>query len=310
MAHFRTMSRTPDLAVTGVLLTLEACLLLSYHFCWFGLSDRKGWAAMIAMTAIGLPVLLALLWLVASLVLRRRFQYSIGSMLLFVMAVAVACSVLASELRRERIQWDLAWAIKKAGGGVAAERTLLGRLLRDDSFVEIEGVFLEATRHTDDAMIYLERLGQLDRLYLGKSDVSDAGLVHLRGLKRLRLLWLNDTGITNAGLRNVGELHQLKFLRLDGTKCTDAGLLHIRGLTQLVVLSLDNTEVGDRGLTHLEGMKQLDTLHLNNTQVTDAGLAHVYGLKSLTEVTAHGTKITKQGADGLQQVRPSCEIFH
>ena len=60
---------------------------------------HKGWTVLIAMAAVGLTMLLMLLWLLAALLFRWRFQYSLRSLLLLVVAVAIPCSWLAVEMK-------------------------------------------------------------------------------------------------------------------------------------------------------------------------------------------------------------------
>jgi hypothetical protein len=85
------------------------------------------------------------------------------------------------------------------------------------------------TDQADDAdLVLLKEVPQLERLYIGRTNVTDAGLEHLKGLT------------------------QLRFLLLDGTDVTDAGLDHLKGLTQLEQLWLDETFVTDAGVADLQ----------------------------------------------------------
>jgi hypothetical protein len=73
-----------------VLLAVEGILLLSER--WF----PKGCAVLIAIAAIGVFLVLMLLWFVVSLIFYWRFQFSIRSLLLLTVAVAIPCSWLAA----------------------------------------------------------------------------------------------------------------------------------------------------------------------------------------------------------------------
>jgi hypothetical protein len=66
---------TPDRCLLG-LLTVEGVLLLSERLGWFA----KGWAVLTAIAAVGAWVVFMLLWYVAAVFLRWRFQFSIRSM--------------------------------------------------------------------------------------------------------------------------------------------------------------------------------------------------------------------------------------
>jgi hypothetical protein len=85
---------TPDRFVIG-LLAVECLLWLSERFHWFAFNEKKGWTVLIAVAAVGATILLVLLWLVASLLFRWRFQFGIRSLLIFTVVVAIPCSWLA-----------------------------------------------------------------------------------------------------------------------------------------------------------------------------------------------------------------------
>ena len=67
---------------------MEGALFLSEQF-------PKGRAALIAIATVAVTIVLMLLWLSLALLFRRRFQYSIRSLLLLTVAVAIPCSWLA-----------------------------------------------------------------------------------------------------------------------------------------------------------------------------------------------------------------------
>ena len=90
---------TPD-RVLVALLPIEGLLLLSERFRWFAFNEHKGWTVLIAMAVVCLAVVLLLLWFGVSLVLRRRFQFSLRSLMLFVVVVAVACSWFAVKMQQ------------------------------------------------------------------------------------------------------------------------------------------------------------------------------------------------------------------
>jgi hypothetical protein len=187
---------TPDRLVVG-LLVVEGFLVLSERFHWFAF-NRQTWTVLIALAAVGLTLLLMLLWFVLALLFRWRFQYGIRSLMLLTVGVAIACSWVAVEMRNERRQWAAAKAIKKLGGTVESEPTWLGKLLRDDSLVRVVEVhFMGAT---DSVLVHLQELSELQELDLSLSTFSDAGLVHLRGLSQLRIRTFIGTEITDAGL--------------------------------------------------------------------------------------------------------------
>ena len=176
-------------------------------------------------------MLLASLWIAARCGFRRRFQYSLRTLLLIVTLFALPCGWLGVKMQQARRQRQAAAAIEMSGGvvywtepsGPIWLRTLLG----DDCFKQVRSV------STSTELENLKSLPQLQWLYLSGSNVTDAGLENLKGLSRIEELSLAGTDVTDAGLENIEGLSQLEMLFLAGTNFTDAGLEHIKGMTQL-----------------------------------------------------------------------------
>jgi hypothetical protein len=273
-------------------LTMTGLLWLSERFKWFPFNEHKGWTVLIAVAGVGVVLLLLALWFLVALVFRRRFQFSIRSLLVLTVAVALPFSWLAVEMKWAREQEDLVDDIQKAGGSVVFDsddpnalnaqpwlRTLLGeQFLREVVYV-----------------------------YYGV-ETADADLARLKRLKRLQALYLANTKVTDAGLESIKGLTQLQALYLANTKVTDAGLESIKGLKQLEFLSLANTKITDSGLESIKGLKQLEGLRLDGTKITDTGLASLKGLTQLQRLWLDGKEITDSGVKKLQQALPKCNI--
>jgi hypothetical protein len=105
---------TPDRLIVS-LLAVEGFLLLSERFCWFAFNEKKGWTVLTALASIGVVALLMLLWFAAGLLFRWRFQFSMRSLMVMVVAVAVPCSWLAVEMREAQKQRMAVEAVKKGG---------------------------------------------------------------------------------------------------------------------------------------------------------------------------------------------------
>ena len=98
-----------------VLLAVEGVLLLSERFQWFPFNERKGWTVLIAIGSVGVAMVLMFVWWVFALLFRWRFQFSIRSLLVLVVIVAIPFSWLAVEMRWAREQRE---ALKIMGGSV------------------------------------------------------------------------------------------------------------------------------------------------------------------------------------------------
>ena len=241
----------------------------------------------------------------------RWYQYSLRSLFVLTLVVAVACSWLTVTMRDQRKQKAAAEAIEKAGGEVQLEPTWLGRILRDDSLVNATWVDLDGRYCIVDcqsALVHLEGLRQAKSLFLSHSNVTDAGLVPFHEASRLQQLEFTLTQVTDVGLAHLQGLRQLQHLVLAGTKVTDAGLVHLEGLRQLCDLDLIHTNVTDAGLLHLHALTRLQVLDLSGTKVTDAGLVHLQRLSQLQYLWLNNTKVTDQGVKKLQRTLPNCQI--
>ena len=277
---------TPDRLIIG-LLVVECLLWLSERFqypTW-----HKGYAVLTAVAAVGVAFLVALLWLFVTLIFHWRFQFSIRSLLILTVAVAVPCSWFVSERQKARAQQETATAIEEAGGQVFYDYQLddngneiwramppirptrLRVLLDDDYFRSIASVDLFLSEDLEQAIKCVSALRQLRRLSLSGDQVTDATLENLKGLTKLRWLFLEYSKITDKGLECLKGMTEIEELSLSGTQVTDDGLLHLEGLPHLRQLDLANTKVTDSGLENLKVLTQLRSLELGNTKVTGDG---------------------------------------
>ena len=100
------------------LLALEVLLLLSEGFQWFAFNEKRGWTMLIAMESAALAIFLMLLWFASSMLFRWRFQYTLRSLLVLILAVAIPFSWLATETQRVKRQRAAVEGIRKVGGSV------------------------------------------------------------------------------------------------------------------------------------------------------------------------------------------------
>ena len=157
-----------------VLLAVEAALFLFES--WM----PKGWAVLIAVAAVGVFLLLMLLWYVAALLFRWRFQFSIRSLLVLTVAVAVPFSWLAGRMKQAKGQREVVEFVRTLDGyaiyeynrpwklysGVVPIGTIkeypdgplwLQRVFGRDFFNPVWKVFLSFTKVTDSDLARLER---------------------------------------------------------------------------------------------------------------------------------------------------------
>jgi hypothetical protein len=316
---------TPAWLIVG-LLVVEGLLWLAERYTWFWFNEHKGWTVLIAVAAVGATMLVMLAWFVASLVFRWRFQFSVRSLLVLTLAVALPSSWLGIELQRAKRQWEAVAEIKKVDGvafydwqfnEIGNHRSnaklpvpkWLRSLLGDDVFQSVRSVNLPCTKFTDAGLEHLKGLNQLQELHLEGSQTTDAGLENLKGLSKLRFLVLASTKVTGAGLQHLKCLGQLEFLCLSGTQVTDAGLENLEGLSKLESLRLAETQITDTGLGYLRGLGKLQDLDLNGTRITDAGLAKLKGCTELQELWLNDTGVTDIGLEHLRTLNQLRQVY-
>ena len=157
--HHRRFRFTPSWLIFG-LLVVEGLLWLSERYRWFWFNEKKGWTVLIGVAVVGVAMLVMLLWFIVALVFRWRFQFSIRSLLVLTVAVAVPCSWLAVEKARAKRQAKAVAALRCVGESVfydyeagrggypifAAEPPTslwLRSMLGDDFFANVASVFVQ-----------------------------------------------------------------------------------------------------------------------------------------------------------------------
>jgi hypothetical protein len=239
---------TPDRFLLGLLL-VQGFLLLSERFQWFGFNERKGWTVLIAVGVVGVAVLVMLVWGLACLGLRRRFQFSFRALLLFVVALSVPLGWFAWESERARRQRE---AVEAMGKSV---------VYKDDLHASGDRPSLElalrlALRSFSDAETVLPRAPATTALLKVRT---------LAGVPDARPAWLR---------KSLGDdfFDDVIGVYRPDSKIKDADLEYLKRLTRLEDLSLRNTQVTDAGLEHLKGLTRLEWLELRGTNVTDEGV--------------------------------------
>ena len=320
-------------------MAVTVLLFLSERWRWFPFNEHKGWTVLIAVAAVGMLLASMLLWFVVATVFRWRFQFSIRSLLVLVVAVALPCSWLAVEMEKAKQQKEAMDELVRLGCSVSrwqvgakhepllydkpVEPVWLRKLLGDDFFGTVLDLNLAFVPISDAGLERLRGgLPQLRSLNLDDAKITEVGLQHiacfkqlemlaLRGstvtrlgplqdLARLEFLDLRETSVNDTEIEHIEGLGQLEFLALDKTHITDAALQHVKSLTRLKTLSLGSTRVSDQGLERIEGLAELQDILLNGSvAVTDEGLKHMKGWTQLAGLHLSGTRISDRGLEQI-----------
>jgi hypothetical protein len=191
----------------------------------------------VTATAIGL------LLIAGVVVLGRKAQLTLATLMLMVPVMAIPCSWLVRELIQARRQAQIVAGCEpyrlnyNTPSSDSAVRRWFEPTFGKDLFVDVSELL---TDQADDAdLVLLKEVTQLERLYLGRTNVTDAGLEHLKGLTQLRFLLLDGTDVTDAGLEHLKWLTQLERLWLNGTYVTEAGVADLQKALPGCIISHD-----------------------------------------------------------------------
>jgi hypothetical protein len=288
-------SLTPDRCVIG-LLVVEGFVFVSHGVCFFPFNQHKGWTVLITTATVAAVLALIFLWYVGAMLLRSRFQFSVSSLLLLTVVVALPLGWIAREEEQARKQRASVEAIGKLGG-----------IAEYDYEIGVPGGFEYLQPPSQPAWLRRALGNDFFNSVVVACPRTDTGIQQLNGFPALRKLFLGDPyersdTITDRALGRLPLLTQLQVLTLDRTQVTDAGLTQLEGLRQLQWLSLHHTRVTDRGLQRLVGLSELRGLDLGGTQVTDAGLECLKSLPHLQWLSLHGTRVTDRALDDLKNL--------
>lgn len=164
------------------------------------------------------------------------------------------------------------------------------------------------TRVTDEGLVHLRGLTDLNWLALSETAVGDPGLVHLVGMQNLDWLMLEDTRITDRGLETIAKIPSLTTLYLSGTSITDKGLEAIAKLPKIKSLELSRTEITDEGIEAIVRLADLEHLRLSETKITDRGLKKLHALMRLNFLEIRRAGVTSEGIEELRAVNPKLSL--
>ena len=233
---------------------------------------------------------------------RRWYQYSLRTLMLFMLVMSVGFAWLGWKAQRLRNEQEAVAKIERMGGSVNVGNDHLGT---DPGMrPAIDRFVCKLLGFPGPSMNY-----SVNWVDLSDTDVTDADLAALRELTNLDELHLDRTQVTDTGLEHLKELTNLRWLFLGGTQVTDAGLEHLKELTNLLTLGLSGTHVTDTGLEHLKELPNLECLDLSGTQVADTLLEHRKELLNLESLRLMDTDVTEEDIEKLREALPNCSIY-
>jgi hypothetical protein len=169
--------------------------------------------------------------------------------------------------------------------------------------------FAAAGMVTDAMLARIAALEQVTALGLGGSrELTDDGLLHLARMPQLEYLNLSGCKLTDRGLEVLGRLPNLRTFEMTWQReITDAGVANLRFCDRLEHVDLMGTLTGDGAIEALEGKPKLRYFS-SGRLVTDRGLPRLHNFPMLktwrtgeiptsgaADVIAHATHLLIDG---------------
>ncbi len=266
---------------------------------------------------------------------RRRFRYSLRTLLLLVAIVGVWLGLVVN---RARQQQSAIKEIQALGGWVYYDYQLVeGNLqpvldatsgvpewllesIGPDYFHDVVIVNMvykdgpdreDNQRFTDDVKKHLAAFPKLQRLLVANGQCTDDLVQEAAGLRHLTLLCMwNAAGVTDAGVAHLANHPTLTYLHLEFSQITEDSLRIFGTLPQIEHLSLQDTRVTDVGLAHLRNLTHLQELFVlgDDAHITDDGLKHLENLTNLKLLLVPGTLVSPAGLRRLQAALPNVQL--
>jgi hypothetical protein len=201
----------------------------------------------------------------------RWYQYSLRTLLIFMLLVSILMSYIAVRKRHAERQQEIVAALRKkyvglwydyqsnGFGSPEYERPLTQpQFLLDwlgiDFFHSVVGVGysveevsgkgrrLKTLPFEDDDLQYLLGLEELKVLHLDSQPISDHTLEQIQRLNKLEKLGLAETNITDEGLRHLDVLKNLKIIYLNKTSVTLDGIKRMQKMHPGLEIKLHNQD--------------------------------------------------------------------
>ncbi len=294
-------------------------MFLTDRFHWL----PKGWPVLTAVAAVGVAMLAMFLWFGLALVYRRRFQFSLRSLLVLTVAVAVPCSWLAASIKEARTQYDAVSVIRAAKGEVWYDDR------KDQVFPGSSPAPLPNWATFDffctTSDVYLGRHGSpgdhFHVVCVGDSlIVTPELLTQVAKLRHLHYLSLEGTNVGDLCLEPLWKLRELANLDLRCTQVTEAGVAKLREKIPKVRISWGWNDVSYRHRTGgavyyarsrddrtIPNEREIPILDLNFGHVTDAEMATLTrDCPDLEKLMLQGRSITDASLEhlkGMHQLR-------
>ena len=217
---------------------------------------------------------------------RRRFRFSLRTLLVLVVILAIPLGWIAKERRQSQREQEIAEQLRNQGN----HSVVLGGPYDKLHLADTQGWWRNLARTVLGARIEV----------IGAHGPGLQDLSPLAGLTNLECLEIPFTQVSD--LKPIAGLTTLQNVSLSNTHVSD--LTPLVGLKHLQILRIDRTRVSD--LTPLASIITLRYVSIDGTQVSD--FRPLASLKYLQRLDLMNMEVSGKQIAALQQALPDCII--
>jgi hypothetical protein len=308
-ADHRWIRLTPGRLIAGLLIA-ECLLWLSNRLGWP--AWHKGYAVLTGVASVGVVLAAMLLWWLAALLFRGRFQFSLRSLLMLTVVIALQCSWFVSELKEAKRQQAMIAEIREAEGGVffdyevdheykllvnaqPPEPAWLRTLLSDDFFDIPMAVNID--RPAEQVLFQVRQLTSLRQVKVFHGNASVGPLNALSNLPRLDAITFtgDDSAFEVSELQGLRPMPGVRSLHIDRINVSDADFAQIvrifpslRDLSIGGVSSGDEQRLTDHGLAAVRKLPCIERLNVRSDGLSIGCTELFSGCPSIRELSLDG----------------------
>lgn len=236
---------------------------------------------------------------------RRRFQFSLRAVLLFVAMLCVILTIVVAKARSTNAKWRVIAEIEAGHGNKVYLRSEVddaGDVIDRSRYVPKTGnpvwfddvvmICLSSMRNADDMCAKIRVFPRLETLVIYSDQLSKKSLADLKCHTRLHELLVQGSNMAGDEVSHILEIPSLRRLTLLGEDVTDDGLKWLSEARQLRQLGVGGPKLTDHCLVYFEGLVDLEELDFITPQCA----------------TPVKLKITDEGLKKLQQHLPNTII--
>ena len=232
----------------------------------------------------------------------RRWRFSLRTLLLVVVAVAIAAAfvgrfvrqrIVVANLRQMGVDVDYDSGIQTAGEGEGGQVQSFTQfqadwVLENDLIYDVHSVRISANHPNNTPRWWT-------------AEESRRALTLAADLPDLQSLMLNRCVVRRVDLARLSCLSQLTELIMYDVDAHDEDLEPLRNAHNLIEIQMFRVPIGDNGFACFQDMQNIELLDLDEVRLTDKGLGTLAKLPRLRELSLSSDLVTDQGMVALGQ---------